>query len=67
MDSKADRKQKVLTIHNIHFEAMKMTKSMTAKVCDAIQAFAKFNGCTSIVITKSNSKALLKALRENLT
>ena len=66
MDSKADRKQKVLTIHNIHFESVKMTKSMTAKVSDAIQAFAKFNGCTTIMITKSNNKAILKALRENL-
>jgi uncharacterized protein YcaQ len=66
MDSKSDRKQKVLTIHNIHFESVKMTKSMTAKVSDAIQSFAKFNSCSAIVITKSNNKALLKALRENL-
>ena len=26
MDSKADRKQKMLTIHNLHFEPVKMTK-----------------------------------------
>lgn len=66
MDSKADRKQKTLTIHNLHFEPVKITKPMTAKVCDAIQAFARFNACTAIVITKSNNKALLKVLRERL-
>ena len=66
MDSKADRKQKALTIHNIHFEPVKMTKPMTAKVCDAIQAFARFNGCNTITITKSNDKRLLKTLRETL-
>lgn len=66
MDSKADRKQKTLTIHNIHFEPVKMTKPMTAKVCDAIQAFARFNQCNTITITKSNDKQLLKTLRETL-
>jgi len=64
MDSKADRKQKTLVIHNLHFESQKMTKPMTAKVCDAIQAFAAFNGCSGIVIKKSNNKVLLKTLRE---
>jgi uncharacterized protein YcaQ len=66
MDSKADRKENVLTIHNIHFESAKMTKALTEKVCDAIQAFAMFNGCGTIVITKANNKAMLKTLRENL-
>jgi uncharacterized protein YcaQ len=66
MDSKADRKQQVLTIHNIHFEAVKITKSATSKICDAIQTFAKFNGCNTIMITKSNNKSMLKVLRENL-
>jgi hypothetical protein len=43
-------------IHNLHFESVKMTKPMTAKLCDAIQAFAGFNSCNSTVITKSNNK-----------
>ena len=64
MDSKVDRKQKTLTIHNLHFEPVKMTNPMTAKVCDAIQAFARFNKCTGIAIGKSNNKALLKTLRK---
>jgi len=66
MDSKADRKQKKLIIHNLHFEPLKTTKSMTTKLCDAIQEFAKFNACTEITITKSNNKELLKALHETL-
>lgn len=64
MDSKADRKQKRLIIHNLHFETVKVTKPMIAKVSEAIQAFAKFNGCIGIAITKSNNKSLLKTLRE---
>jgi uncharacterized protein len=64
MDSKADRKEKALMIHNIHFEDVKITKDMREKMCDAIQDFAKFNGCSSIVVSKSNNKPLLKYLRE---
>ncbi len=66
MDSKSDRKQQTLTIHNLHAEPVKMTKGTMAKVCDAIQAFARFNECTGIAIKKSNDKALLKTFRETL-
>jgi len=66
MDAKAGRKQKTLTINNLHLEPVKMTKPMIAKLCDAIQAFASFNGCSRISITKSNNKALLKTIRESL-
>jgi uncharacterized protein YcaQ len=64
MDAKADRKQRTLTIHNLHFEPVKLTKTMTVKVCDALQAFAKFNQCDTIVIRKSNDAALLKTIRK---
>jgi uncharacterized protein YcaQ len=64
MDSKADRKQNVLTIHNIHFESVKLTKSMLEKVYDAIQEFAEFNACTAIVAKKSNNKAFLNLLKD---
>jgi len=60
MDAKADRKQKTLIIHNLHFEEVKMTGPMTAKLHDAIRAFSAFNGCTQITITKSNSRAFMK-------
>jgi len=66
MDSKADRKQRMLIIHNIHFEDIKLTKAMIGKVCDAIQRFARFNQCETITIEKSNNKTLLKTLRNTL-
>ncbi|HEY4287409.1 MAG TPA: crosslink repair DNA glycosylase YcaQ family protein [Puia sp.] len=66
MDSKADRKKKVLIVHNLHFEPVKLTKSMIGKVCEAIKAFAKFNQCEEIAVTKSNDPALLKAIRKGV-
>jgi uncharacterized protein len=62
----AKQEAKKLTIHNLHFEKVKMTKPMMAKLCDAIQAFAKFNSSNSIVITKSNNKLFFKTIRETL-
>ena len=64
MDSKADRKQQTLTIHNLHFESLKLTKPMVAKICDAIKTFAKFNQCEVINIKKSNDKSLLKVIQK---
>jgi uncharacterized protein YcaQ len=64
MDSKADRKQRTLTIQNIHFESLKLTRPTVIKVCDAIKAFTKFNQCEIIVIKKSNDQTLLKAIRK---
>jgi uncharacterized protein len=67
MDSKADRKQQMLIIINLHFESIKLTKPMIEKLCHAIAAFAKFNQCESIVIKKSNNASLLKLMRKALT
>ena len=64
MDAKADRKQQILTIHNLHFEAIKLTRPMVVKVCDAIKAFAKFNQCEVITIKKSNDKTVMKTIVE---
>src|SRR5580692_1128522 len=66
MDSKADRKQKTLIIHNLHFEPVKLTKAAIVKLTDAIRTFARFNNCTDIVIGKSNNKSYVKAIREDL-
>jgi uncharacterized protein len=61
MDSKADRKQQTLLIHNLHFESLKLSKPMEAKIATAIKAFARFNQCTSVVIKKSNNKVFVKS------
>lgn len=66
MDSKADRKQRTLTIHNLHFEPVQLSKPMIIKIIDAIQAFARFNQCGGIVIKKSNNREYLKAIKEGL-
>ncbi len=66
MDSKADRKQGVLTIHNLHFEPLTLSKPAIGKIVNAIKAFAKFNRCGEITIKKSNNKLYLKAIKDSL-
>ena len=66
MDSKADRKEKTLIIHNLHFEPVKLTKPSLGKIIDAIQTFAKFNQCRDIVFKRSNNKNYLKAIKAGL-
>lgn len=66
MDSKADRKQRVLTIHYLYFEPVKITKTAVAKLTKAIRDFAAFNQCDRIIITKSNKADLLKTIRKGL-
>lgn len=66
MDAKADRKKQVLTIHNLHFEAVKLTPATLGKLAEAIQAFAQFNHCISVAITESNNRQYLAGLRKLL-
>jgi uncharacterized protein YcaQ len=66
MDAKADRKQRVLTVLNLHFEPVKLSKPVTAKIVEAIKTFAQFNQCEGIVIKKCNNKQQLKAIRDGL-
>jgi hypothetical protein len=66
MDSKADRKQKVLIVHNLHFEKVKLTEPGIGNITDAIKAFARFNQCGDIVLKRSNHRQYLKAIKEAL-
>jgi uncharacterized protein YcaQ len=66
MDSKTDRKQKILTVHNLHFEQVKLSKPAIGKIIEAIKIFAKFNQCAAITIKKSNSKEYLKSIKAGL-
>jgi hypothetical protein len=66
MDSKADRRQKILTIYNLHFEPVKLSKPMITKLGEAIKAFATFNQCHSIDLKKSNDNKLMKAIKESI-
>jgi len=67
MDSKADRKHRTLTIHNLHFEPLKLSKPMLVKITDAIKAFSEFNQCKSITIKKSNDRLALSAIQQALS
>ena len=67
MDSKAERKQKILNVHNLHFEPVKLSKPMLAKIIDALKSFATFNQCKEIDIKKSNNKQYLKIIRDGLS
>jgi uncharacterized protein len=62
MDSKADRKTRVLVVNNLHFEKVKLTKPMIEKLSGVLKAFAKFNQCDSLVITKSNDAKIAKLI-----
>ncbi|WP_343671474.1 crosslink repair DNA glycosylase YcaQ family protein [Chitinophaga sp.] len=66
MDAKADRKQKVLIVHNLHFEEVDLDQDIIDKFIQALKAFVQFNGCRSIVFTKANNKTYLKAIRSGL-
>lgn len=66
MDSKADRKSGMLTIHNLHFEDVKITKAMISGLTDQINAFAKFNKCNKVELIKCNQKIALKQIRSEL-
>lgn len=66
MDSKADRKQRVLIVHNLHFEQVKLSKPVIVKIIDTIKIFAQFNQCREIILKKSNNKQHLKAIQDGL-
>jgi uncharacterized protein len=66
MDSKADRKEGVLIVHNLHFEPVKLSRQMIAGLTDAIKKFARFNQCQDIILKKSNQAQYLKAIKAGL-
>ncbi|MCX2484701.1 winged helix-turn-helix domain-containing protein [Pedobacter sp. MR2016-24] len=65
MDAKADRKQKVLIVHNLHFEEVILNKEMTDKLADALKSFILFNQCRDIIFKKSNREDELKAISQH--
>ena len=65
MDAKADRKNKILTIHNLHFEPGKLTGPTIDKMAAAISEFAVFNQCQEVVLSKSNNKQAAKQLKQS--
>jgi uncharacterized protein YcaQ len=67
MDAKAERKQKVLLIYNLHFEDIELNESMIGEIVDALKAFVQFNQCRDIVFKKTNNDAYLKAISKSFS
>lgn len=64
MDAKADRKQKVLIVHNIHFEPVDLEQGTIGKFIQALKEFVLFNQCQDIVFKRSNSETYLQEIRK---
>jgi len=62
MDSKADRKKKILIIHNLHFEQKDLTGTTIDNFITALKNFAAFNQCEKITISKCNNSKYLKVI-----
>ncbi len=59
MDAKADRKQKVLIVHNIHFESIELDQIVMKKFVQALKAFVQFNKGLDILFKRSNNETYL--------
>jgi len=67
MDAKADRKQKVLIIHNLHFEPIEIDQITIEKFIQALKAFVLFNQCRNISFRKSNNETYLEAINKGFS
>ena len=67
MDAKADRKQKTLIIHNLHFELIDLDQITIKKFIGALKAFVLFNQCRNIIFRKSNNETYLEAITKGFS
>lgn len=65
MDAKADRKQKVLIVHNIHFEPVDLNQVIIEKFIVALKEFVVFNQCHDIIFKRSNNETYMEAISKN--
>ncbi|WP_025144250.1 winged helix-turn-helix domain-containing protein [Pedobacter jeongneungensis] len=62
MDAKANRKQKTLIIHNIHFEPVEIDEKIIDKFVRNLKEFILFNKCQDVTFERSNNSDLLKLI-----
>jgi len=67
MDAKADRKKKILIVHNIHFEPGDIDPLILEKLVQALKAFIRFNQCNEVVFNRSNNDTYLETLSGSLS
>jgi uncharacterized protein YcaQ len=65
MDAKADRKNKRLLVHNLHFEDITLDDSVLMKLAEVLKDFVRFNQCRDIAFAKTNHPDYLKTLNEH--
>lgn len=67
MDAKADRKNKVLIVHNIHFEPVAINEAIMEKLIHSLEKFMEFNQCREITFRKSNNETYLKKISDSFS
>jgi len=67
MDAKADRKQKMLVIHNLHFEEVVLNDQLISKFVEVLKAFVLFNQCRDITFVKTNNDVYMDAIKQMLS
>ncbi|QNK64009.1 YcaQ family DNA glycosylase [Pedobacter sp. PAMC26386] len=67
MDTKADRKQKVLIVHNLNFEPIELDRITIEKFTQALKEFVLFNQCRDIIFKKSNNETYMDAIRKGFS
>ncbi|RQO75552.1 winged helix-turn-helix domain-containing protein [Pedobacter sp. KBW06] len=67
MDAKADRKQKVLIVHNIHFEPLDLERIILEQFIQALKAFVQFNQCRNIIFKRSNNETYLEVISKSFS
>ncbi len=59
MDAKADRKERVLIVHNLHFEPIVLDEVTLEKFIKCLKRFVQFNQCLDVRFTRSNNTGYL--------
>lgn len=63
MDAKADRKKRILMVHNLHFESVKLNQTEIEHFVEALKAFVVFNNCRDVALTRSNNEEYLNQIK----
>lgn len=67
MDAKADRKQGILLINNLHFEQTGLGDTAIKKLAKAIRDFARFNDSERICFVRTNNKTYVRKISAQLS
>lgn len=67
MDAKADRKRKLLIVHNLHFEPGGLDQPVIGKFITSLKSFVLFNQCRDIEFRKSNNEAYLEMISKGFS